>query len=242
VNRTINVSGRRRLTATGLVAVLALPGCSTARLPVPDALAGSERMAVSGRQGLRLRESLRFGPYEAHQVSRSWTRGRDRGEASATASDRSQSFRFVLREAGHDHWHVACHASVTRLRIDAVVVDVHPTDESALYCNLESVERATTAWTLELRERRDRPLSGHLAVHAQRLEVVGTNRLERSLPLGTTSGYEIRETGTAVAAVEVINHGAVWLREDQDPERRRLLSAVAAALLLLEDLRERLED
>jgi hypothetical protein len=242
MNRASNRRGWRRRAALGLMAVLALPGCSMARMPLPDGLADSERMAVSGRQGLRLREMLSFGPYEARQVSRSSTRGRDRGDATATSSDRRQSYRFVLREAGHDHWHVACHASVARLRIDAVLVDVHATDESALYCNLESVERATTAWTLELRERREKPLSGHLTLDAQRLEVVGTNALERSLPMGATSGYEIREGGSAVAAVEVINNGAVWLLEDLDPERRRLLSAVAAALLLLEDLRETLED
>src|SRR5690606_28584764 len=118
-------------------------------------------------------------------------------------------------------------ASAARVRIDAAVVDIHTTDESALYCHLEPADRASTAWELELHERRDRPLGGHLAQGDQRLDVVGTDRLERALPLGTTSGYEIRERDIAVAAVEVINQGAVWLRENLDPDRRRMLSAVA---------------
>jgi hypothetical protein len=237
------LSRRAWLRSTLLLAILGLPGCQLARMPLPDGLAASERMAVSGRQGLLVRQRLQFGPYEVHQVSRSWTRGRDRGStSSALHSERRQTYRFTLREDGTDHWHVACHASVNRFRIDAVVVDVHATDESALYCNLQSAEDATSAWELDLRERQERPLSGAMTLHTGRVEIIGTNRLEKSLPMGDTTGYEFRAEGHVVGAVEVINNGAVWLRPDVDPDRRRLLAAAAAVLLLLEDLRTSLQE
>jgi hypothetical protein len=224
-----------------LLATLVLSGCQTARIPLPETLATAERMPVSGRQGLRLKgQTLSFGPFKAHDMARSWTRGRDRGGARATHSERGQSYRFSLREGDQDHWHVACQATLTRATIDAVLVDILPTDESALYCNIQSVDRATTAWELVLRESRERPLTGTLTLGENRVDVVGTNRIERSLPLGQTTGYELREGGSAVGAVEVMNSCAVWLRGDLDPDRRRLLSAAAAALLLLDDLRETL--
>lgn len=224
-----------------LLAMLLLPGCRAARMPLPEALSATERMPVSGRQGLRLKgQDLSFGPFQAHGVARSWTAGRARGGSRATHSDRRQSYRFSLREGAREYWHVACQATLTRVTVDAVLVDILPTDESALYCNIQSAEDASTSWELVLRESRERPLAGTLTLGNQGLDVVGTNRIERSLPLGTTTGYEVREGGSAIGAVEVINKGAVWMRGDLDPDRRRLLGAAAAALLLLDDLRETL--
>jgi hypothetical protein len=238
--------GRQTLTSPGtaelrtLVVLLAFaPSCSMARMPVPESLSAAERMPVSGRQGLILRQQLRFGSYEAHNLRRSWTRGRDRGETTlATQSERRQAYSFTLRENGHDAWFVACHASVVMVTIETRVVDLHPTNESALYCNLQPLADPTAAWELVLREQRERPLSGTLSHGEATVQVAGTNRVERALPMGNTTGYEFRQDGEVIGAVEVINSGAVWLRGDRSPERRALLSAASAALLLLEDLRE----
>jgi hypothetical protein len=247
MTRPIGVPFAQRAAPLGillgiLIGMLLIAGCRMARMPLPETLAATERMPVSGRQGLRLkRQELSFGPFQAHGVARSWTGGRDRGGASATHSSRRQSYRFSLREADREYWHVACQATLTRVTVDAVLVDILPTDESALYCNILSAEDASTSWELVLRESRERPLAGTLTLGShQRLDVVGTNRIEHSLPLGSTTGYELREGGSAIGAVEVINKGAVWMRGDLDPDRRRLLGAAAAALLLLDDLRETL--
>jgi hypothetical protein len=219
---------------------LALPllsGCQTARMPIPDTLVASERMPVSGRQGLQINQRLRFGPYEAHQVRRSWTRGRDRGASTiATQYERRQEYRFTLREAGEDHWFVACHAAALTVSIEILSVDVRPTDESTLYCNLQLLSDPSTSWTLELRETRDRPLSGTLT-GGERLAVVGTNRVDRALSMGETTGYEFRGNDEVLGAVEVLNRGAVWLRADLNPDGRRVIAGASAALLLLEDLR-----
>jgi hypothetical protein len=223
--------------------MLSLSGCQTARMPLPDTLAAAERMQVSGRQGLPIERRLRFGAYEAHPVTRSWTRGRDRGGTlTARQSERSQTYQFTMHEGGDAYWFVACRAWVQSVRIDLGVVDVHPADESALYCNLQSVTDRLTAWELELREDRGRPLTGTLKLGRAGLDIAGTNRLEGALPMGGTTGYELRAAGSVVGAVEVINHGAVWLSPDLDPERRRLLAAAAAALLLLEDLYETMRE
>jgi hypothetical protein len=246
MTRPIGVPFAQRAARLGillgiLIGMLLVPGCRTARMPLPETLSATERMPVSGRQGLRLRrQNLSFGPFQAHGVARSWTGGRDRGGSRATHSSRRQSYRFSLREGDREYWHVACQATLTRVTVDAVLVDILPTDESALYCNIQSAEDASTSWEMVLRESHERPLAGTLTLGNQRLDVVGTNRIEDSLPLGPTTGYELREGGSVIGAVEVINKGAVWMRGELDPERRRLLGAVAAALLLQDDLRETL--
>jgi hypothetical protein len=226
-----------------IVWAVLLLGCQAARMPVPETLATAEGMKVSGRQGLRLNETIRFGAYEASPIERSWTRGRDRGAtAVARDSERIQSYRFTFREGDVAHWFVACRAAVESVRIDLGVVDVHPSDQSTLYCNLQSTSDRLVAWELELAERRGRPLSGTLTRGDRGFDIVGTNRVAGALPLDATTGYEIREGPTAVGAVEVINHGAVWLSPGLDPAHRPVLAAASAALLLLEDLYASIDD
>jgi hypothetical protein len=230
---------RGHIPAAIAMIVMLLAGCQAARMPVPDALAAAERLSVSGRQGLKPSQRLRFGPYEAHPVRRSWTRGGDRGGTlTARQRERSQTYQFTLNEGDAAVWFVACRASVESVRIDLGVVDVHPSDESALYCNLQSSTDRLTAWELDLRERHGRPLAGTLTREDASIGVVGTDRLQGALPLSGTTGYELRHGGAAIGAVEVVNNGAVWLGPDLDTERRGLLAATAAALLLLEDLYE----
>lgn len=220
-----------------IMAVLMAPGCHAARMPLPEGLAAAERLPVSGRQGLSPGTRLRFGSFEAYPVTRSWTRGRERGATPmATERERIQTYEFSLREDGAEPWFVACRASLRSVRIDAGPFQVHPSDESALYCNLRAVGDAQIAWELELEERHGRPLAGTLSLPPTRLSIVGTDRVEGALPTGLTTGYEIRAGADVLGAVEVINGGAIWLRHEPDPERRRLLAASATALLLLEDL------
>jgi hypothetical protein len=224
------------LWALALVTPLAV-ACQAARLPVPDSLAAAERLPVTGRQGLQLRPTLRFGSFEAGPIARSWTRGRDRGATTlALKSERRQTFEFTLHDGGEPHWFVACRAQAHRVRIDLGLVDVHPSEGSALYCNLQSTADRMTAWEMELKERRGRPLTGTLAHRGDRYDVVGTNRPAGALPMDGTVGYELRNGAGVVGAVEVVNRGAVWLHPGIDAETRRLLAAAATALLLLDEL------
>jgi hypothetical protein len=240
---TIGIFRARRAALRGVtlavLLVAVLPACRTARMELPATLSSAERMGVEGRQGLQVRQRIRFGRYETHELRRSWTGTRDRGAtAVARQRDRRQEYSFTLREAGEGVWTVSCLSHLRTLTIDARVVEVRPTDESALYCNLQSLRDPAEAWELDLRERRERPLSGTLRRGGERLAIVGTNRLENALPTGSTSGFEIRAGERAVGAVEVINSGAVWLGVEGSDERRSLLAAAAAALLALEDPRQ----
>lgn len=223
-------------------AVFLLAGCQAARMPVPPALSASERLAVQGRQGLKIREHVRFGPYEAVEIDRSWTRGSDLQVQAYEGNRRKQQYTFVLREGDASRWHVSCEAFLRKHTIRTKVVDVELEDRSALDCDIRAAGDASGAWTLALAENQERPLEGDLTNGDERLRVRGTRRLQKGLPAETTTGYEVLAAGRAVAAVEVINAGAVWLDASAARERQGLLSATAAALLLLEDLRAHLPD
>jgi hypothetical protein len=225
-----------------MVSVLLLDGCTTAQMQVAPELQDSERLAVSGRQGSKIDEHLWFGPYEATAVDRSWVRGSDLQVLLYEGNKRRQRFTFTLREDGVDRWEVDCHASLVRRVIHTDVVDVEARNRSRLDCELQSLDAAGERWDLALSETRERPLAGFLSHDAEEIEVLGTRALEGGLPLAATTGYEVRSSGRPVAAVEVINDGAVWLYGTGAGERRSVLAATAAALLLLEDLRARLPE
>lgn len=234
--------GLRPLTLLCVLLPLALGACQTAQMQLPQTLAAAQRMPVEGRQGWKLNERLHFGPFEAHDVRRSWTRGRDGRILVVSGSRRDQRYSFVLREGGQDHWRAECQAGLAVVSIDAGVVEIEPTNRSALDCRMQSLREPAEYWQLVLAESRERPLSGTMRGRETTLEVKGTNRFERGLPTQMTTGYEIADAQRTLAAVEVVNSGAVWLQSDLDPARRNVLSAAAAALLLLEDLRETLPD
>jgi hypothetical protein len=212
-------------------------GCQVARMDLPESLAGVERLEVRGRQGLSLRQRIRFGEYETSRVSRSWTRVRDRGATStARQHDRRQEYRFILSEGGVERWSVSCLSTLRAFVLEAGGVEVRPSDESALFCNLQSLQEPEIAWELQLREQHERPLQGVLSRGGERIAVRGTNRSQGPFALGSTTGFELGDSGSA-AAVEVINSGAVFLPATLTPERRSLLATAAAALLALEDPR-----
>lgn len=209
-------------------------------MPVPDDLAAGDRWAVEGRQGLKLRETIRFGPYEAGSVRRSWTRERDRGTDAVEHLERRQSYSFTLRENGVDAWLVKCETALERGAVRTPIVDLDLRNRSRLSCALtEAVGSAT--WLLTLSEDRERPLEGRLDGDAYTYAVRGTSKLQKSLPGASTSGYFVADAEGAVAAVEVVNRGSVTLHASLESGTRSLLSAASAALLLLEELRPDVE-
>jgi len=211
-------------------------------MPVPDALSATERLPVQGRQGWKIKEHLRFGAYQAHAIDRSWVRGGDVQILAYDGSKRKQYYTFVLREGQIDRWRVSCEAFLRRQALSTGVADVELKNRSELECRLFSLEDPSEEWLLALTERGERPLTGSLSKGSTKLEVQGTRALQQGTRADATTGYQVLDAGQPVGAVEVVNDGAVWLRDEARTDRRGVLPATLAVLLLLEDLRAHLPD
>lgn len=232
-------AARKSVVGRAVVALcLLLTACQAARMPLPDGL--SERWPVEGRQGWMIQESLRFGPYTAVEVDRSWTRGRDREVPVYEGNDREQQYAFTLADNGRAAWLVKCRAALVKRTVRTPVVDVDLKNRSRLDCALTEADGPTT-WLLTLEETNEKPLEGRLHIEGDEISVRGTTALEGSLRTQETSGYNITHGGRPVAAVEVVNSGSVTLAPSLESQSRSLLAAAAAALLLLEELRGSLE-
>ncbi len=206
---------------------------------LPDELAQAPRLSVQGRQGWKLTEQLKFGDFSVHDVQRSITKGGDLQIIFYEGSKRRQTFGFTLSEGGTPLWRRAAATNLHRRALESDDgFEIELRNKSGFAVRLSPVAATDKVWTLELTEKGESPLQGTLSQGYQVIAVRGTNRLAGTpFPLGDTSGYVFESDGRAVAAVEVINDGAVWLSPNIDPALRTPVTAAISALLLFEELR-----
>lgn len=229
-----------------LPGILVLVGCTSARMDVPADLAGVEPMIVEGRGGWRGAQRAAFGPWEATDVDRSWTKGsgwRVGVGPLGGGSDRAgQEYVFRFLEDAVEQALVRCAAAGSRARGLTAVLDVDLAAREALECRPESPlatdpaagdDTAEPPWDLVLEASRDRHLEGFLRVGEERYAVRSTGRGGKIAP-ASAYGFEIREGDRVLAAVETVNRGSVWLAPDVTGPRRTIFAAVAAGLLLYE--------
>lgn len=226
-----------RRAALGLALTAALVGCRTAALPLPDALDAAP--LVVERPTVRTPGAgLRFGSYAAVDVDRSWiSRSGARGHRSRAGVGRA-SYAFTFTTDGAP-WRVACETNAHAVTIEGAL-DVALAAGGALDCTLQAAGR--DRGRLRLRAAHDAPLAGTLTVDGQTVEVEGSRRVAGGLPSAATTGYHLRRDGRAVAAVETINAGRVWLGAALDEPARTAVAATAAALLLHEALEADLDE
>ena len=217
-------------------AVLFLVGCRSAQMPLADEFTGAQRLDVEGRQGFKIKENLRFGTFDAVEIDRSWVKGSDLQIMMYEGNKRFQRYNFLVREAGQPRWRVECEAFLRERTVTVRTVDIDVVNRSSLTCQASDEGSASTTWSLRLTEREQQALTGTLEGAGSPIYIAGTKELAGGLPGETESGYTISNAAGPVAAVEVVNNGAVWFLEDQGPPED-ILAAAAAALLLLEDLR-----
>ncbi len=205
-----------------------------ARMQVDPALAAVEPFAVEGANPRRWGKPLDFGPYRVEAVRDADVSSFSVEVLGIGAGKAKAPYRFRL--VGPDRaLEAECHARGVEAWAAGVVVDVlGARGKPALMCAFRPVEGAGD-WVLSLTSAGSGRYEGALfpvAEPERRATVRSVHRLERSrLPLGEPAGYALAEGDGAVAAVETINRGRVWLPEAPDSDRAARAAAAAALLL-----------
>ncbi len=229
----------RALLALALLA--SAPACATARMAVPAELSDAPELAVQGRQGWRIRQTLRFGDYAAGAISRSSTRTESDPRVLGSRERARQRYHFRFREGETELWRVECanRAGVSRSRLP-VVGEVTHGDTASLECTLARAGEGTEVWRLALGAGRGgEEMRGTLSGQAGRYELAPTAGLQGSrFQGGDETGYVFLDGGRPAAAVDVLGNGRVRLSPALDADRRGLLAAAAAAILLRDELEE----
>lgn len=140
-------------------------------------------------------------------------------------------------------WQGAAATNLRRRAIEHAGFAAEIRNQSGFSAELAPADQPEAAWLLELFERAEQPLAGTFRRGAETLVVSGTGQLAgASLPFGEAAGYVITRVGSAIAAVEVINKGAVWLAPDLPTHLRLPVVAAISSLLLFEELRPTLPE
>ena len=230
-----------RLLSAIMFVGLSIVGCQHARLPVPANI-DAERLPVTGRQGSKIAETIQFGSFQVTAVDRSWVRGPDRVLfETLERRRRRQSYSYDVREYGGTTWHSDCKVSLIQKSVKTDLVDIIRIDDSDLSCTIVAEDADETHWMLTLSSKEAAPFSGTLESDSISVQVFGTNKVERGLPLEETTGYEIFLPNGETAFVDILGNGVVWLPEIEG-SLRAAVGATIAGLLLYEDLRGHLPE
>jgi len=238
------MSQRITLLLLGLLTLApsASAGFKLAAMSLPPELAAAERLPVQGRQGWKRLETLRFGEFTVRDVRRSLTKGSSLQILLYEGAKARQSYGFALADRTGEAWRGEAETNVRRRALD-VGLEIELRNKSGFGARLQSTARPEEVWMLKLEETRDRPLQGSLSAGARLVVVRGINRLAGTFFVsGETTGYVFELAGRPVAAVEVINDGAVWLSPGLPEDYRGPVTAAISSLLLFEELRKTLPE
>jgi len=235
-----------------LVAALAwmLGACSVPAMRVdPDLAAQAQPWPVHGRNGWWIEQQLSFGEYRSGPVSRGWTKGYDYPFIIRFTGAR-EKLRFPVRDAAGNEAMVHCIGKLReqdlRLFTEYFDVNLNTTDTFTGTVRI-SEERVYDFFVSNLNTQQNigyRPLEGEIRGSAEPVRLRAVWQLDSgqrwldTLPIGV----EFLLGGRVVAAVETVNEGRVWIEDGLTGPDRMAVAAVAAALLLRNDLADHNED
>lgn len=209
---------------------LLLVACAPAQMRVAPALSALEPFPVAGANPRRWNSQISFGPWKT-SVAREglkWDFGLPL--LGVTAGYATQPYRVVLA-AGGETIQAECVTRSVSLTRGSVAVDPAFGNLPALACGF----RGQGDGTLRLRVTASNAEKGSIEYDGAQWEVSSVNRLQgSSLPSAEPLGYEIAKGGRAVAAVETINQGRVWMDRTLPATEQARLAAAIMVLLLYE--------
>ena len=232
------MSVSRPLTLFAVAAcTLALAAFKSARVEVPTSLAAAPELAVTGHNPRTWNRPLAFGPYRTTAVHEGVEFSWSVEVFGVRGGMARQRYRLVLEGPDADAWEVECVARSIEAWRHGWSVELTRAFTPRLVCGLrERTERQAYRLILGSAGNQLRGVvhfAGSAAGEPPLLAIRSLHRLEGSrLPLGEPAGYAIERSEAALAAVEILNRGRVWLAEGLQPEERGPAAAAAAALLL----------
>lgn len=224
-----------RLRTAAPALLLALGACAAVRMTVPGPLAGAPEWTVQ-RGGWRA-DRMRFGPYEAHHIEE---RSRQRGgilDALTGKREIQQTYEFLLRDttASADLWRVRCdHRDVER-GVSVRGVEIELDDRTSLECSIQPPDDPSAPWTMRLGSRGDRMPSGDVRQAADSAAYRVRAQTASGEGCCEVAGYVVRRQERPVVSVDLADRGSVRVGE-VPAEERHLLAAIAAALLLRDEM------
>lgn len=222
------------LLAAVLPLAAGLASCTTATMSVPRSLAGVSPMPVSGANPRAWNRPIEFGPWRSTEVREGLQWSIAPRIFGIEVELKRQPYRMMLEGPEGGELQVECVTRRLAISRDRWSVDPTLGRLPALACGFRDVATGEE-WSMKLSQGVDR-LAGEIRANGERWPLGSIHRPEGSRIEGPEPlGYEVLEDGRALAAVQVVNRGRIWIQPDLPLQTRDRLAAVAAALLLFDE-------
>lgn len=211
-------------------------------------------MPVSGRQGWLMNQQIKFGLYHTDKLQRGWIKSFRNDAFLARLTGAQEKYSFTLFDREQAAYTITAANSIRGAELPLIrYMDENSSPRlreiATLSIHCQKLFAATLyhpqrqeSWNLTLMSNSDIHKNGRFAgflVHEQEaeIEILPIYLLERSRTIGTDIlGYEFRQRGKPLAAVEVVNQGKVWIASSLDARLQQVLASASAALLLQQEL------
>lgn len=223
-----------------VIAVVILSACATAKVAVsPDLKNRSHEYKITEKP-LLTGDKIKFGPYLASKIDRSFTRGSGFTINSYKSERRHQTYSYDFN--GKLSWKAVCEMSGKGQSVKIInkprtsgTVDFGL--ETALNCSFNTTDQKASAFTLSFSGPRLVEITGSFNVSSDTYRVAVINRVEgSSFALGSPTGYAIYSGNNLIAAVDSINRkGPVWINKQLSDDSKDRVSLVIVALLLFQE-------
>jgi hypothetical protein len=206
----------------------------------------SETFSVKGRQGFQIGRRLSFGEYATGKVKQGWVKGYDIPFFVRFQGMKEKLSFHQFDESGQ----MAEVYSVGKFRSTELPLLKN-------YFNIILKEKNQFAGTVILNGGQDvwefllynpdgesfrSTKAGFVQNNHEVIEVKGVTQLENGSNLSSKFlGYEFIHHEKTIGAVETINNGKVWLKNDLPDELKLVLASLSSSLLLRTSLEERIE-
>lgn len=237
------MNSRHLLSCSILLVFLLVNACTVPKMLVPDDLATDAQIyPVEGRQGWMIKQKLSFGNYVTDKVKRGWTSSYSAGFVLKFQGAKQKLF-FASTAPNGDKTEVFCLNKVKEEELPLGDWFSIPLSMEDVFSG--SIVTGGDAWDFVVYNPNNRNAlqasTGLLRNGRQEISITEVNKMEGTNPALSQFmiyGYVLKENGKPIAAVETVNKGRVWLRNNLPDDKRHLLQNMAAALLLRADLND----
>lgn len=227
-----------------LLAALLLHACKTPQLQLSPDLKNVSGMAVKGRNGWQIGQTIQFGLYRTDKVRRGWT-GSYEYPFVVRFSGAKEKLSFTQFGPGGTQAKVSCVSKFRAVempliedyfRFPLVYKNYFAGNIAFQHANWDFILHNPNGDFARLRES-----AGFAQNGRQCIEITAIWGLEGQLDWMqrlTVYGHEFSMDGKVVGAVSTINKGEVWIDQSLDAETKTVIAAIATGILVRRDVEE----
>ncbi|MBB6613124.1 hypothetical protein H7F15_18940 [Pontibacter sp. Tf4] len=239
---------KKPLIITMLAVTATLSACTVPQMALQsDFKQQAEELPVEGRKMLKPNGDFTIGTYTVTNVKRGWVQKSGTNIFGYNENEATQKYQLSLRNSQGQEWSMI---SGSYLGIKSwedgkgLTIELSPNME---YYVSKITSPEGEEWRLITVDPRHyfkrKEFFGELSNGTTTFKIDPVYKFEgKGLPLSEIVGYEFRDSGSVVGAVQVINGGKVWLNPDLQSDTRTVIASAMASFLLYNKLEESFQD